>query len=261
MSTGAPHEDPTYFFVHLQKTAGTTLFRRLRNHFGADAVYPTPMYQGDVEATLDVDLLVQRFAKHRDEIRVITGHFPLCTAELLDAEFVTFTLLREPVERALSFLRHQRQVEPRLAGAPLEEIYANPLFRDGLVRNHMVRMLSLTVEEMTAGALTQVLVDDARLERSKENLVERIDVLGIQEEFEPFCDLLTARFGWDLGPPQVTNQTAPVEVPDSLRQRIAADNEMDAELYRFAVDQWSLEDSVGDVGLDTPGPQRVKPLG
>jgi len=228
-----------FFFVHLQKTAGTTLFRRLRHHFGPDGVYPTPIYQGDIEATLDVDLLVERFAAHREQIRVVTGHFPLCTTELLDAEFVTFTLLREPVERALSFLRHQRQIDPRFAGAPLEEIYATPLFRDGLVRNHMVRMLSLTVEEMTAGALTQVGVDDARLERAKQNLVERIDVVGIQEEFEAFCLLLTERFGWDLGPAQVANQTAPVEATHSLRRQIAADNEMDAELYRFAVDRWS----------------------
>ena len=103
----------------------------------------------------------------------------------------------------------------------------------------MVRMLSLSVEEMTAGALTQVVVDDARLERAKQNLVERIDVFGIQEEFEPFCDLLAARFGWDLGPAFVSNRTAPAEVSSALRRQIADDNAVDAELYRFAVDRWS----------------------
>ena len=79
--------------------------------------------------------------------------------------------------------------------------------RDGLVRDHMVRMLSLTVEEMTAGALTQVVVDESRLKQAKENLVARIDVMGIQEEFEQFCDQLSTRFGWDLGPAHVANQT------------------------------------------------------
>jgi hypothetical protein len=232
--TGQPTR---FFFVHLQKTAGTTLFRRLRHHFGPDAVYPTPAFQGTVEATIDVDLLVERFTAHRDEIRVVTGHFPLCTTELLGAEFATFTLLREPVERTLSFLRHQRQVAPQFAGASLEEIYADPLCRDGLVRDHMVRMLSLTVEEMTAGALTQVVVDERRLERAMANLVERIDVMGIQEQFEPFCDELSARFGWDLGPAHVANQTESAEAPAALREMIAADNVMDAQLYRFAVEQ------------------------
>jgi hypothetical protein len=232
-----------YFFVHLQKTAGTTLFRRLKQAFGADAVYPMPQYQGNVEATLDVDLLIERFAKHRDEIRFITGHFPLCTTELLDADFTTLTLLREPVERTLSFLRHQREVAPEFSDASLEEIYAQPLMRDGLVRNHMVRMLSLTSAEMTQGALTDVTVDEARLERAKHNLGERIDVLGIQEQFDAFCDLLTARFGWDLGRAHVANRTSAYAASDTLREQIARDNAMDTALYEFAVELWTARTS------------------
>jgi hypothetical protein len=239
VSTPVADAEQKFFFVHLQKTAGTTMFRRLKSHFGADAVYPMPQYQGDVAATLDVPLLVSRFAQHRDEIRLVAGHFPLCTTELLDADFMTFTLLREPVERTLSFLRHQRQVDARYHDTSLQDIYAQPMLRDGLVRNHMVRMLSLTADEMTDGALTQVVVDDARLERAQQNLVERIDVFGIQEEFEPFCDALVARFGWRLGPSHVANNTPPAEAPDSLREQISADNAMDAKLYRFAVDEWA----------------------
>ncbi len=237
--SGTPDADQKYFFVHLQKTAGTTLFRRLKTHFGAEAVYPMPRYQGDVAATLDVDLLVSRFAEHRDQIKLVTGHFPLCTTELLDADFMTFTLLREPVERTLSFLRHQRQVDAAYADAPLEDIYAQPLLRDGLVRNHMVRMLSLTTAEMTEGALTQVVVDDARLERAQQNLVERIDVFGIQEEFEPFCDRLVTQFGWRLGPAHVANHTEPAEASEALKEQIAADNAIDAALYAFAVARWN----------------------
>jgi hypothetical protein len=234
-----PGDVRRFFFVHLQKTAGTTLFRRLKHQFGAEAMYPTPEYQGDVAATIDVDLLVQRFAKHRDEIRLITGHFPLCTTELLEEPFTTFTLLREPVERVLSFLRHQRQVEPQFADASLEEIYKTPLLRHGLASNHMVRMLSLSVEEMTDGLLTEVVVDDARLALAKRNLSERIDQMGIQEEFEPFCDALSTCYGWSLGPAHVANRTPPSEASETLRREIAADNAMDAALYEFAEDLWA----------------------
>lgn len=238
MTANANEQRQRYFFVHLQKTAGTTLFRRLKQQFGPDAVYPMPQYQGNVEATLDVNLLVERFAKHRDEVRVVTGHFPLCTTELLDADFATFTLLREPVERTLSFLRHQREVAPEFGEATLEEIYAQPLMRDGLVRNHMVRMLSLTVDEMTDGALTAVDVDEARLERAKRNLAERIDVIGIQEQFDGFCEVLAERFGWDLGRAHVANRTSPFAAGDELRAQIALDNSMDIALYDFAVELW-----------------------
>ena len=32
-------DEPRYFFVHLQKTAGTALFKRLRYAFGTEAVF------------------------------------------------------------------------------------------------------------------------------------------------------------------------------------------------------------------------------
>ena len=85
-----------FFFVHLQKTAGTALFQRLRDHFGAEAVYPRPDDQTDIRSTTDVDFLLDRYRKHGDTIRVVTGHFPLCAVELFDAPFTTFTVLREP---------------------------------------------------------------------------------------------------------------------------------------------------------------------
>ena len=240
MNVGRPDPEPRrFFFVHLQKTAGTALFRRLRIQFGTRGVYPMPEFQGSPKTALDVDLLRRRFANHADEIRVVTGHFPLCVSEMLGVPFTTFTVLREPVDRTLSFLRHQRQEEPRFRTASLEEIYADPVRREGLIRNHMVRMLSLTVEEMTEGALTPVVVDERRLERAKTNVAHRIDVVGVQEHFDEFCDELSARFGWDLGPPQFANRSAAMEANPTLAERIAEDNAMDLELYRFARGLWA----------------------
>jgi hypothetical protein len=66
--------------------------------------------------------------------------------------------------------------------------------------------------------------------------VERIDVLGLQNDFEGFCATLEARFGWPLGVPFYANRTAPVDVSDAFRARIAADNAMDVELYEYAVE-------------------------
>jgi hypothetical protein len=227
-------EPQRFFFVHLQKTAGTALFRRLRHHFGTAAVYPMPEYQGSPESVLDVDLLVARFEQHRPEVRVVTGHFPLCTADRLGVPFATFTVLREPVERALSFLRHQRREEPRFRGTTLDQVYEDPVCREGLIRNHMVRMLSLSVDEMTDGALTRMTIDEDRLAAASDALERRVDVVGLQERFEEFCDALAGCFGWDLGRPQFANRTPPMQASDDLRARIAADNEFDARLYRFA---------------------------
>lgn len=227
-----------WFLVHLHKTAGTALMQRLRIAVGEEAVYPTATDQSTYWATMRLDLLRRRFEEQGDRIRVITGHFPLCTTELLGAPFVTMTVLRDPVERTLSALRDMHEREAECRGKPLEEIYADPVRFRCLIQNHMVKMLAMTREEMTDGFLTVLDLDSAHLERAKRTLVERIDVWGVQEHFEEFCDELVRRFGWDLGPPRFANRSAPCEAEDGLRERIAEDNRLDVDLYRFATELW-----------------------
>jgi Sulfotransferase family len=224
-----------YFFVHMQKTAGIALRERLINHFGESAVYPTRGLDGTdpAELVLSIDHLRDRLAARGNQIRVVTGHFPACTTRLLDGSFTTLTLLREPVERTLSYLRHHRENESADRHKSLEDIYEDPFRFHGLVHNHMTKMLSLDPAEMTHGMLTLVEFDRDRLERAKEALAG-IDVVGFQERFEDFCDELAARFGWDLGELQTINTSAPVEVSESFRARIVEDNAMDRELYEFA---------------------------
>jgi hypothetical protein len=224
-----------YFFVHMQKTAGSALRHLLMDHFGEPAVYPTRGLDGrdPVELVLSTDHLRERVLARGDEIEVITGHFPLCTTELLDGRHRTLTLLREPVERTLSYLRHHREKEPADRGKELEEIYEDPFRFHGFVHNHMTKMLALTPAEMTDGMLTRVDFDQDHLERAKEALAG-MDCVGLQERFEEFCPQLAERFGWRLGRPRVINASAPVAVDDGFRARIADDNALDVELYAFA---------------------------
>jgi Sulfotransferase family len=225
---------PKYFFVHIQKAAGTSLVFRLRRHFGRAAIYPPESDQGDVASVISVDHLLERWRAHRDTTRVVTGHFPLCTVELLGDSFTTLTVLRDPVERTLSYLRHHREMTPRHSGLSLEAIYADPFRFHGLIHNHMVKMFSLTPAEMTDGLLTSVEFTPDRLDRAKERLAH-VDVVGVQANFEKFCDGLTRRFGWDLGGLTHVNRTEPVDVSEAFRARIAEDNAMDVELYEFAL--------------------------
>jgi Sulfotransferase family len=239
-----PHR---FFFVHIPKTGGSTLRRRLIHHFGETAVYPTGLDGTDpLRPYLFVDHLLERLAARGDQIRVITGHFPLCTTELIDGRLTTLTLLRDPVDRTLSYLRYRREGEGPDQGKALGEIYeAAAPFRK-LASNHMTRLLSFTRAEMAqmsklfsrtlAGKATpnaaSVEPDRDHLERAKQRIAE-LDAVGLQEDFEDFCDELGARFGWDLGEPVRVNTTAPVEASDGLRARIADDNPFDVELYEF----------------------------
>ena len=230
--TGPFPERPRFFFMHLQKTAGTALWRRLKCEFDALSVYPGPGDGEPPETVLSVEHLLRCWRARRDEIRIVTGHFPLCTVDLLGERFTTLTLLRHPVERTLSALRDQRERSPELRGLPLDVIYEDPVSAL-LLRNHMAKMLSLTTDEMSDGALTPLEVTRQHLLRAQDRL-STIDVVGFQEHFEDFCAELVHRFGWDLGPAIFMNRTGPVAVSDTLRARISEDNALDLQLYEFA---------------------------
>ncbi len=239
-------EPQRWFFVHVLKTAGTDLFTRLggdpglpsdhRYSFAEAEIYPNAS-DGNVVTVapqLSIEQLMARWAVRRDEIRIVMGHFPLCTVELLDADFTTLSVVREPVARTLSFLRHHRKTIPADRDKSYEEIYGDDFRFRSLIQNHMVKMFSLSRGEMGLdGVLTHVDFDRTHLERAKERIAQ-VDVLGTQEHFEDFCAQLEAAFGWTLGEPLWANRTDPDEVADSLIERIREDNALDVELYEFA---------------------------
>jgi len=235
-----PDADGTrrYFVAHMQKTAGTTLRDRLRHTFPEEQIYPNGSDGPDPRvAVISVSHLRERWAARGHEIRLLTGHFPVRTVELLDAPFVTITVLRDPVERTLSFLRHQAERRQRGAteDTPLVEIYEDPFRFRHMIQNHMTRTLSLSPDEMMEhdGVLTPVPYTRERLEMAKETLA-RLDVFGLQDRFEELCDELTERYGLDLGSSLRSNTTEPTEVPPGFADRIAEDNALDMELYEYA---------------------------
>lgn len=230
MTAQAPDSPDRYFFVHIMKTAGTALRRRLINHFGESAVYPAKGLDGNdpLKRYLSIDHMREQLEARGDQIRVITGHFPLRTVESLDGSFKTLTLLREPVER----------------------IYDDRL---GRANNQMTKQLAMTPEELRASIYGLAEVDQGHLERAKEALAE-MDAVGLQEHLEDFCIELADRFNWRLGEPVTVNTNAPVEVPESFRARIASDNSLDFELYEFA--KGLISAGATQPGLETADAER-----
>ena len=253
MSSPVTDEGVRRFFVaHMQKTAGTTLRDRLRASFTDEQIYPNATDGSDPRvAVISVAHLRARWAVRGEHIRLLTGHFPVRTAELLGVPFVTMTVLRHPVERTLSFLRHQAERRQRGANedTPLDQIYEDPFRFTHMIQNHMVRMLTLSPHELLAhdGVLTPVAYTQDRLDRAKEALA-RLDLFGLQNRFEEFCDELSTGYGLDVGEPLHSNTTEPTDLPDALADRIAEDNALDLELYDYAC---SLYDTRRN-GLDPP---------
>jgi hypothetical protein len=231
---GSELREERLFLCHLLKTAGAALLCRIRARYPDHAVYPLESDGDPIARVTSVENLESAWRTRGEQIKVVTGHHPLCTTELLGGKWVTATVLRHPLARTLSHLKHHREITPQDAHLTLTEVYNDPFRFPFLIHNHMTKMLSLTTDEMTAGALSVVQFTPERLELAKERLVG-VDVVGLQEEFEQFWQALANRFGWDPGNYSVR---PPAQLPEheaALHDRILEDNQDDLELYEFAV--------------------------
>lgn len=223
-----------YFFCHIPKTAGTSAGIALKRHFGEEAIYPLP--DDDYpDRNLDVDHLRTVFEARGDQIKVITGHFPLCVTDLLGEEFRTFTILRDPVARTLSHLRYQRNIDGDYANMTLPEAYGVPINLYGVIHNMMVKMLGMTTDEINTRSAVMSLVTftDEHLVRAKAAL-DNMDVVGVQARYDSFLADLNTVFGWEVGDPVRVNTTEFEPVEPDFTQRIVRDNQLDVALYKYA---------------------------
>lgn len=242
MTDPTPEPSPRFFVAHMQKTAGTTLRDRLRSTFAENQVYPNASDGDDARVSvISVSHLQKQWEVRGHEIRLLTGHFPVRTIELLDSPdpWVTMTIFRDPVERVLSFLRHQAARRQRGAteDTPIEEIYADEFRFEAMIKNHMTRTMSLAPEEWGPGdgVLASVVYDEERLELAKQ-AVAGLSLYGLQHRLDEFCDELGARYDLAVGTPRRSNTTESYDVPQSFRDRIAEDNALDVALYEYACD-------------------------
>lgn len=227
-----------FFFVHIQKTAGTTLREHLLANFDRSEVYP-PVVGGDLGAYLttylDGRLLVDLEPEEQARYRLFHGHFPYSVVDLLalDRRPVTLTLLREPVARSVSVLQQKRRNQERFADASLEEIYDDDDIRLGQIVDHQTKIFSSPAAAGLSGFAHHRVGPD-ELAVAKRNL-EQVDVVGLQGDLGGFLAVLNHRFGWshaDLGTRKNVG-SGPTPGPELL-ERIRADNVHDIAFHEFA---------------------------
>jgi hypothetical protein len=228
-------QHPRLFFVHIQKTAGGTLRHNIRANLAPEEIYPAggPYDAEPLDAYWAIPRLVSLPKARRDQIRAYVGHFPYIASELLGIELVTMTVLRDPVERTISYLK-MRSKDPERAGQSFEQIYDNPFDFPCFILNHQTKIFAMTRDDKLETFMDVIDVDRDRLEIAKQNL-RKIDILGLQERYPEMLDAVAQRFGWQTGEVENTHVSeGEWDVPDGLRERIAEDNAIDIEFYRFA---------------------------
>jgi hypothetical protein len=231
-SLSKPARSP-FFFVHIMKTGGATLRQHIYANHKPGEVYPVPNHD-DMDRAWLVDYLVDLSPARRAEIRGYTGHFPFVVTQLLGVDLATLTIVRDPVERTISYLKHCKRYHEQHRELTLEEIYQDDFHYHCFIHNHQAKIFSMTADDRLESYMDVIEVDDRRLELAKENLA-KVDVVGLHERYDEFIDALRQRFGWRFD--QVRDRRVSREqweVRSTLSELIADDNSADVAFYDYA---------------------------
>ena len=236
---------------HIQKTAGTSLRRVVRANLPPADLGLDPTLRFVRRRRAELVAWHRTWYESLDEDRrrrlcCVMSHWAGYLLPSLDRPADTLAFVREPVDRTLSYYYYkQRRRGPERPQRPLEELYergaAGSLGKPGDERwdqlcNWQSRALLSVFHDVSTLGHSAGPARDADLWRERlRDLVERVYLVGVQDRFEQYLDLLASRFGWRSFIPQskVNPQRPAAAVAPDLRRTILAYNWLDSELYEL----------------------------
>jgi len=236
------------FFMHIPKTAGTSLRRFLADQYAAQDVCPA----------CDWDSLAELGCERLESFRLVQGHFDISLLASIAPAVKTLTLLRHPLNRTLSAIRHMKRdpdfhpLHSRVRDMSVREILEDPnLFPQ--FQNAQTATLSgacqpgRILEYISAGRQHGERRDpadcksDPDLTQAMANLA-RFDFLGIVEDIKPLIADICDKMGYhpaglfrrdNAAPDGLSNFASLSSRETELLRRC---NDLDLPLYEFAKD-------------------------
>lgn len=236
-------QQKTLLFVHVPKTAGTTLRVVMEQQYIGQPIF---LIQHDIQA--ERKRLAALGEQEKRHLRAVYGHQAWGWHEHLanDQPHAYITMLRDPVERVLSLWAHC-QLKEHYLGPSVKGMDLVAFLTSGVTQtpdNGMVRQLCGRDEFLQKPGRDMAIphggVTQADLESAKANL-RSCAVVGIAEQFDAFLGIMRQRFGWRINGYQNVNVTLwpRLHVRDLDRRTLAAMEQstaLDWELYRLAVE-------------------------
>jgi len=246
--TPRPAQDETIIFLHLPKTAGSTLGAIVRRQYPPESVYLR--YAGPGTGPFEEILALPE--PQRARLRLLMGHLPFGIHETLPGPSRYVTILREPVERVVS---HYYFVRRRPDHHLHETVTSRRMTLRDFVESGIARELE-NGQTTWMGWTPELIARDDRsspelLARARRNLEDRFVVAGLTERFDETLLVMRERLGWTRSiwyrQENVTrNRPALAEIDEDTRALIVERNGLDIELYRYVRDRFERE--ISDLG-------------
>ncbi|MFK7957290.1 MAG: sulfotransferase family 2 domain-containing protein [Lysobacterales bacterium] len=234
-----------HFFMHIPKTAGTTLRGILESRFDPERTLPSlAQMKNDFGGHYPpIPQLLAMDDQHWESAQLLRGHYPWQVMKRFSRKPVMLTMLREPVARSLSHLRHVKRNARWAVDLSLEQIADRKAFLVANVGNIQTRMLTMRFAMDDPSSFPKDVnqpfaIDDVAFKRAIVTL-RSFDFVGIQEHFEASMAQMFHMFGWDMPESFVrANTSESMEQPLSteLLARLTEINDLDLILYREALE-------------------------
>lgn len=212
-------------FLHIPKTAGTTLNRIIEWQYNPLSIFTMDPYR--IRAT--PERLKELSEGRRRRLRMVRGHFYYGIHEFLPQGATYITMLREPVARFLSayYFLQRRPLHPMHRKVKSEKIGVEDFIR--LTPHRQNLQCSLI-----AGIKSNGKCEEQTLEIAKENLAKTFSVVGLSERFEESLMLMAATFDWKVPfyENRKVSKTRP-QVGSTAIDLIKEHNRLDLDLYEF----------------------------
>jgi hypothetical protein len=223
--TSQAHAQPLIIFVHLPKTAGSTLVRIIERQYPASSILR--LYESDFG-----DELAGIPSSQMDRLRVVLGHFYFGVHAFSSRPVRYITFLRDPIERIISHYYYVRQSPTHYFYDSAQKM-SMAKFVEYCSDNDQTRQLAGRCGVPSLGTSSDELLNVA-----KSNLTKYFPVVGITEEFDRSLILMKRVLEWNY--PVYTSQNVTRDrprkndIPQDALDVIRKHNELDQELYRYA---------------------------
>lgn len=226
--------DEALLFLHIPKTAGTTLNAVLDEQFRPAEVRELPSWM-DLPK-YDIDYAPYRFLR---------GHVYYDVRKVLPRRLRFMTVLRDPVERAISSYEMMR----RAPNDPWNPVVREMSFADfvmdartrPLFENLQTRFIASEFQlRRMADIATATEVRPAGLLDVARERLSSFDFVGLTELLKESIELLFYTFGWFPRPIHENLNIAPTgrlrrdDLPAEILREVTELTALDAELHRFA---------------------------
>lgn len=223
----------TVFFLHLPKTAGTTMRRVLDREYRA-----ARRYEIGEDVTGDIRTFRSRAWSESSAPNLVQGHMSYGLHEFVPGPATYVTLLREPLRRALSDYHYVTSTPGHPIHEHVKDLGLVEYFESGItgqLSNGQVRLLCGDNLPGDTGVPSNRSMERADLERARANLDEGFAAVGVQERFDETLLLFRRRLGWRWPFYVRENVTSRPyrqdDIADSDLARIRELNLLDIELY------------------------------